>query len=295
MSVAEIGSTCAPLELQTIASLDLAAASGIALRAGQLYVVADDELELAVYTRAGLRTASIPLRAGALPLDPLQRKASKPDFEALLTLPDDSLLALGSGSSPRRMRGAWVRFDQTHPTVHDVDLTDLYAALTREHSELNIEGGAVLDDTLYLCSRGNGALRDNALIALCLARVCETLARSHALDAASLLRTHRVSLGELAGTPLSLTDLAVGADRLLFSAAAEASPNTYDDGVCTGSVLGTISTAGEVRDALRVAQRLKVEGVCADHSQRALRLFLVADADDPQARAPLMAADWPGS
>jgi hypothetical protein len=275
-----------------LASLDLAAASGIALRGDSLYVIADDELDLAVYTQQGLRTGSIPLQGGALPDDDTERKAYKPDFETLLSLPDGSLLVLGSGSTARRMRGAWICFEPKGPTVYPVDLSGLYAALLRGHPELNVEGGAVLHDVLYLCSRGNGPLADNALIRLSLAHACETLACSHALVAESVLGTSRVTLGELGGTPLSLTDLAVVADRLLFAAAAEASPNTYDDGACAGSVLGMLTLAGLVGEAAVVTPQLKIEGVCAWPIGGAGSLLLVADADDRAARAPLLAADW---
>jgi hypothetical protein len=281
-----------PLRLRRVASLDLAAASGIALRADSLYVIADDELDLAVYTQQGLRTGSIALQSGALPDDGAERKAYKPDFEALLSLPDGSLLVLGSGSTARRMRGAWICFEQKGVTVHPIELSGLYAALLREHPELNVEGGAVLDDVLVLCSRGNGSLADNALIRLSLAHVCETLAERHALSAESVLGTSRVTLGELDGTPLSLTDLAVAGDRLLFAAAAEASPNTYDDGACAGSVLGTLTVAGLVGDAAVVTPQLKIEGLCAWPTGGADNLLLVADADDRAARAPLLAADW---
>jgi hypothetical protein len=281
-----------PLRLRIVASLDLAAASGIALRADSLYVIADDELDLAVYTQQGLRTGSISLQSGVLPEDGAERKAHKPDFEALFALPDGSLLVLGSGSTARRMRGAWICFEHEASTVHPIDLSGLYAALLREHPELNIEGGAVLHDVVYLCSRGNGSLGDNALIRLSLAQMRETLARSHALSADSVLGTNRVTLGELAGTALSLTDLAVVGDRLLFAAAAEASPNTYDDGVCAGSVLGTLTVAGQVGVAAAVTPQLKIEGVCARPGGGADSLLLVADADDRAARAPLLAADW---
>jgi hypothetical protein len=281
------------LQLRTLAQLDVAAASGIALRDASLYVIADDELDLAVYSCGGVRTQSILLRAGTLPIDPVERKAAKPDFEALLTLPDGSLLALGSGSTARRTRGAWICFGQAGATVHEIDLAALYARLTRQHPELNIEGGAVLGEALWLCSRGNGSLHDNALIRLDLRRVCDTLARERALSVDCLVSTQPVSLPQLEGTPLSLTDLALAGDRLLFAAAAEASANTYDDGACVGSVLGRLNLAGEVQGPLRMTARLKIEGVCTRPIERGLGLFLVADADDPQAHAPLMAAEWP--
>ena len=283
------------LPLQRIATLDVAAASGIAERAGKLYVVADDELELVEYSLAGTRSASIALAPGVLPESHSERKASKPDFEALLTLPDGSLLALGSGSSARRMRGAWITFDDGQAVAQAVELADLYSALLSEYPELNIEGAAVLGAELILCSRGNGARRDNALIMLDLASALADLAACGALRASSFRHTQRVALGELAGTPLSLTDLAPLGDQLLFSAAAEASANTYDDGACAGSIVGCVNRRGEVSRGFVVTPQLKIEGICVAAAAPAPRLFLVADADDRAARAPLMAAEWPGA
>ena len=281
------------LPLRQLATLDLAAASGIAQRGNALYVIADDELELAVYSLGGVRTASIPLATGALPDEHAQRKAEKPDFEALCALPDGSLLALGSGSTARRMRGAWIRFDTRTPSVRPIDLSELYSGLLRDFPELNIEGATVFGGCLALCSRGNGALRQNVLIQLDLADALQRLTHTESLRADSVRSSHRVELGALDGIALSLTDLASTHEQLLFSAAAEASANTYDDGRCAGSVLGRLSARGDVLRVVPVAPQHKIEGVCVRSGVRPTQLLLVADADDRAARAPLLAADWP--
>jgi hypothetical protein len=283
------------LHLQTLADLDVAAASGIALRDGKLYVIADDRLELAVYSQRGARIDSIALRSGALPDDAAARKRAKPDYEALLALPDGSLLALGSGSSAARRQGAFIQFDARGPSVQAIDLSELYARLAAELPELNIEGATVWRDALYLASRGNGPARDNALIRLDLARASQALLRARALGGDLLSDVQRVQLGELSGVPLSLTDLTVLDGQLLFAAAAEASASTYDDGPCAGSVLGRLTADAQPRDVIAVWPRVKVEGLCAQGGEPQGRLWLVADADDPQSHAPLMAADWPAT
>jgi hypothetical protein len=270
--------------LSLISHLDLAAASGIAQRADRLYVIADDQLELAVYDLRGQRQGSIALLPGALPTAHTARKARKPDFEALIQLSEDALLALGSGSTPQRMRGVWIQFGGSALTTQVIDLSELYDALAAGLPELNIEGGAVLGPHLYLCSRGNGARRDNALLQLDLSRVLESLRGGHALTARCLLAVQAVGLGELDGTALSLTDLAVERDGLVFCAAAEASANTYDDGACAGSVIGRLSAQGGTSDLVLLEPRVKIEGLCATGASEWLA---VADADDPGAQAPL--------
>jgi hypothetical protein len=79
----------------------------------------------------------------------------------------------------------------------------------------------------------------------------------------------------------------------VFCAAAEASANTYDDGACAGSVIGKLSPQGSVSDVVPIGTGLKLEGLC---SASARELYAVADADDPHARAPLLAIEpWPSA
>jgi hypothetical protein len=280
-------SPTSPLILETHAVLDVAAASGIAVRGDQMFVVVDDELDLAVYDRAGQRTGSITLRPGKLSDVSATRKAQKPDFEALLTLPDDSLLVLGSGSTAQRMEGAWVRFDQNKPQVQTIDLRELYDTLAYQLAELNIEGGAVQNDRLYLCNRGNGSQGDNALISLDLFTVLRALKDQQRVSRDALLKVQRVELGALNGVALGLTDLTVMHDTLLFSAAAEASANSYDDGPCAGSVLGKLSASGQVSGVVPLSPATKIEGLCAAGASDDRRLLAVADADDRNSSAPL--------
>jgi len=283
-------STREPLVLQLLAELDVSAASGLVLRDDTLWVVADDELALTGYDRAGRRTRELRLLGGALPDAAAARKAHKPDLEALLELPDGTLLALGSGSTPARRRGVWVQVASGSSRV--VDLSQLYLRLERELPELNIEGGALLGETLYLSSRGNGARRQNALIQLAWPECARALRESRALPVDALRSISAVKLGELTGQALGFTDLAVSGDRLLFTAAAEASPNTYEDGACAGSAVGVLSPQGEVQDLVPLAGSWKIEGLWAAPAADAFELWLVADPDERSARAPLLTTSY---
>ena len=250
-----------------------------------MYVVADDRLELVVYDLKGARRQSISLLRGDLPEEHAARKAAKPDFEALVVLPDGSLLALGSGSTARRQRGAWVQNVASEPSTHEVDLSELFAALGAELPELNIEGGVIFGAELYLSSRGNGARQENALVQLELRRVLDGLHTEHRIPADSVRSVQRVQLEMLDGVPLSLTDLASDDAGLIFCAAAEASANTYDDGACAGSVVGRLASDGTASELVLIARDLKLEGICSAGGRE---LFAVADADDPASRAPLL-------
>ncbi len=278
------------LTLTQVAELDVSSASGLCVLGDELLVVADDQNFLARYGFDGSPRARVPLLPGSLPAEHAARKRAKPDFEALTSLPDGRLLALGSGSTPARMRAALID-PRAEFSSRIIDLAPLYTALERELPELNIEGTAVLADRLVLLQRGNGAARANAMIDLDLHAALEAIDRTSTLDPSALHAVTRVQLGTLDGVPLSFTDATPHPDgSLLFSAAAEDTANTYDDGAVTGSIIGTLSPTGEVlrTTRLRFPVPVKIEGIaCIPSARGALDLWLVSDADDPHRLAGL--------
>jgi hypothetical protein len=169
--------------------------------------------------------------------------------------------------------------------AQEIDLGPLYAGCQGELPELNIEAGACIGAVLFLLSRGNGAARDNAVLTLDADALLAELAHG-GLSARTLRGVQRVELGELRGTPLSFTDACALEGRLLFCAAAEASPDTYQDGVCAGSVLGIMEPRGRIVATRPLAPPDKIEGLCLD-PRRTRHALLVADADDPGSRSPL--------
>ena len=281
------------LDLTRQALLDVSAASGLVLHEGTLYVVADDQHVLARYGADGSPRGRTQLFPGDLPSDSAERKRRKPDLEALAALPDGRLLALGSGSTPARRRGAVL--DRAGKHVVPVDLTELYVRLERDFPELNIEGAAVGGSSLWLAQRGNGPSGRHGLIELDLARVQAALARDARLGPDSLCGCVPVQLGSIDGVSLAITDLTPHPDGgLLFCAAAEASNSTYLDGECVGAVIGRLSLGGEVLSSEPTSTRHKLEGIAAAvRDATSLDIWLVADADDPAQPAPLLRATWP--
>lgn len=279
------------LSLARLATLDIAAASGAVLHDGLLCVIADDGHALHRYTLRGEPLAPLPLFAdrAPLPAEPRARKKRKPDLEALLQLPDGSLLALGSGSAANRREARHVFPGSGGNRVAAIDLSPLYAALAAVLPDLNIEGAVVRGDHLVLAQRGNGR-GDNALVLLDLAQAMTDLSRGM-LGAAGLQRVLPLALGELAGIALTPTDLATGPDGALwYIAAAEDTDNPYEDGACVGSVIGRLDDSLRVERQWQLAPTLKVEGLhfhrrddAGDH------WLLVADADSPTTPAPLLA------
>ncbi len=266
----------------------LAAASGLVIRDGKIYVIADDELSLGIFSLNHEEPGEvIRLAQGELPLDPKLRKQVKPDWESLVALPDArGLLAIPSGSTERRNHGVWIGFENARPLLlHTLDWSPLYTKLRSDYSELNIEGAAFLGDAIFLLQRGNGELGQNALIKLDAHGFLDACCREPRVIPAAVWRAaYPVSLGALEGVPLSFTDLSVDQKgRLVFLAAAEGSQSTYLDGECSGSVVGRLSCLGVVTDLEIIDARIKAEGI----AYLGDRVFCVTDADDPTSPAEL--------
>ncbi len=93
------------------------------------------------------------------------------------------------------------------------------------------------------------------------------------------------------GVALSFTDGAVlpGGDWL-FSAAAEDTSDTYNDGRCAGSAIGLVDAGGTIQLLERLSLTCKVEGIAASVSGQTINLLLVTDADDRLRPALLLSA-----
>jgi hypothetical protein len=273
--------------LEQIATLAVSAASGIVRVGDELWVVADDELELGRYSRDGRLLGRVALFDGVLPDDLGARKRAKPDLEVLVDLGDGQLLALGSGSKAKRMRGALV----TGNAVVEVDLEPLYDELAREIDRLNVEGASVLGDHLVLLTRRTGSRGRNTIVQLDLAATRRALAkRTPKLTSKLLVGILEVELGEVDGVPYGFTDATPDGARLLFTAAAEQTDDPVDDGVCVGCMIGRVDATGTVLARWPVTPLVKLEGITRSTDDTVL---LVADADDRQVHAPLFRASIP--
>ncbi len=259
----------------------LSAASGMVVRGPALYVVADDAQCLGVFDLGTMEPGRlIPLIAGDLPSDAAERKKQKPDFEILLALPNAGatrLLAMGSGSTTRRMRGAVI--DLPHnaaPTsVRLIDLEPLFAALAPLVPEINLEGAVLRGDQLLLFNRGNSAYPASQIIAVPLAAVLEGSPITATLLA-------ELELPTVSGVPLTVTDACqLESGHILLSAVAEATDNSYADGALVGAAIVELDADLNVRAIELLDPILKVEGLAAQVMADGVHLMCVTDADDP--------------
>lgn len=280
----------------------LSAGSGLVRRGDYIYVIGDDELDLAVFSMAdGGPGELVRLFEGVLPVDEADRGQDKPDLEALTVLPPfkfnpyGALVALGSGSGESRARGFAWSLDEDgslrgFPRI--VDLSDLYDFLEQHVAgKLNIEGVAVAGDRLALFQRGNSEGGENVVAYLALERVMHELSADFAIESSELVEVQRFELGELGGVELNFSDADSLPDgRLVFSASTE-----DDSGECVGSVLGVIGEGGEIEQQDRLDDdSVKIEGVDAVLSDDLIHVLLVSDADNVDVSSPLFSATLRG-
>ena len=278
----------------------LAAASGLLQVKEYLYVVADDENHLGIFSSEQPAKAgtTLTLLDGVLPDEYEERKAAKPDFEALILLPafeqykHGALLALGSGSKKKRRQGVVLGLDaqgavNTEPQI--IDFSDLYEALSERFAKLNIEGGFVRGATLYLLQRGNKKNSENAVIAISWTEVEQAIVDKVVVPSSALGTIQAYSLGTVGDVPLCFTDATLLPNgSWVFSAAAEATEDNYNDGAFVGGAIGVVDRQGSLCLLEHIDDQYKVEGVSARVEGDTVTLMLVTDADDASRPAQLL-------
>jgi hypothetical protein len=289
-------------------SAHVRAGSGVATLAGALAVVQDDSNFIALVDPAApgeARAITLPRGADGRRqfADATGNKGLKLDLEACFTVagPAPLLIAMGSGSTPARESFVVVADAGSHaPQVRLVQASAFYALLhgaaAFAGAALNVEGAVPLGDVLRLFTRGNGAsVGDvhpfNATCDVSLPALLAYLEHSATSTPPAPTRVRRVELGALDGVPLGFTDAVEAGGRILFTAAAESSPDTVRDGPVAGSVVGVIDEGDRVQwtpltDDRGRPLREKVEGIAASGDDPS-EWWLVADADDAARAAEL--------
>jgi hypothetical protein len=285
-------------------------ASGLVRVDGRLVAIQDDASFIAVIDPRTLRATALTLPAGADGRrqfdDGRGNKHLKLDLEACTVAPDDDggqvLVAFGSGSlGPRECVVLARGFGGRDPLATLIPAPALYAALRAcgefSGSEMNVEGAACLDGAIRLFNRGNGAPVDGRMPVDATCDVDWSELRAHLAapyrqPVPAIRRVTRYHLGDIGGCPLTFTDAAERGADVLFSAAAEDSPDAVRDGPVAGSALGIIAADGTVRTALVQGEDgapllEKVEGVWPDPADPA-RVLAVVDRDDPAAPSLLL-------
>ena len=272
------------------------AASGIA-PLGDGWLIAQDDATHGAWRRAGSITP-VRLLPPVEGLDVFSEaegtKKFKPDLEVACPAEADgepAVVLLGSGSTPRRMRGVVVRLGDDGPYARDGELGPLYvrvaAALGVSMDQLNLEGASRHGDVLRWYQRGNLAAGvPSASVDLPLRAVVDAVLGHIDPSAVPVGERRGYVLGEVEGVGLAVTDaVALPDGRTLLSAAAEDTPNAVDDGPVVATALALVDAV----DVLAVApipevggHVHKVEGLTLkDVGSDGVRLLAVVDVDDP--------------
>jgi hypothetical protein len=275
----------------------IAAASALAIVGDNVYVIADDELYLAIFPETGrAKGLAVPLLSGHLPNDDDARSEEKADLESLTPLagfegyPHGGLIALGSGSTPIRRRGAFAAFSESGSIseTFELDARPLMEWLDANVPGLNLEGSAVSRDRLRLFQRGNEDDSLNAHIDLDLEALCTAVGGDRILTGAIVRDVVEHDLGHIRGVRLCFSDADTLPDgRVVFSASAEVDGDGRD-GASVGSAVGVMSPAGEVLRLEPVDLEIKAEGLAARPVRDGVEAFMVTDQDDPEVPSRLL-------
>jgi hypothetical protein len=153
----------------------ISAASGVVCVGSHIYVIADDELHLGVFSAGDNEPGRlIRLLVGDLPIVKADRKRQKPDLEAIVFIPAfegfsyGALLALGSASRPNRGRGILLGLDPQGGISGFTGASRYGLRCSAHFIELSpistSRGAAVVGDELLLFQRGNKKHIENAII-----------------------------------------------------------------------------------------------------------------------------------
>ena len=262
--------------------------SGLIKAADGLWAVGDDlhhliHIPLTEEVARGHR-----LFAGDLPEDFKARKKLKPDTEAFFEITrrgsEAVWLAMPSGSKPNRVKGAVIRKGESID-IRERDFSPLYEVLNKLVPDLNIEGATILKDELVFFQRGNGKSRINALIIIGLVEFIEGFRKS-SIDP-SAFRVVPLDLGAWRDAPITFTDGFAFEGKLVYSAAAEMTNSTFDDGDVVGSVIG-IWDGRMARELGRVAG-VKIEGLALDiATENEMTCFAITDSDESMQPSQLL-------
>lgn len=271
----------------------LSAASGLVHAGNWLYVVADDENHIAVFDdHHGTPGRIVRVFDGDLPLEKKARKKVKPDLEALVRIvhprhaPSGALLLFPSGSKAHRNRGALLPLDPSGALCgnpQEVSFAGVMECLPFDPP--NIEAAFFFDGKLCLLNRGNKKDQPNAMVTFKLEEILESLLSGTKISCPHI---YKVELGSHEKIPFTLTDASVAGDEIVFTAAAENTEDSYEDGPTAQAGVGILRPDGTVTKFFTVSPTHKLEGISARNVNGKIHCLLVNDEDDPAIPSSLL-------
>ncbi|MFA7338532.1 MAG: hypothetical protein WC028_17225 [Candidatus Obscuribacterales bacterium] len=288
-------------------------ASGLVRLENRVYIVADDELHLAVFDLKSSQPGHwLRLLPGMLSSDYKERKKQKSDLETITRIQPDvyaaagALLVVPSLSRANRVSGAMIKLEndlvvnESNGSPIPIDFSDIRNKLKESIDGLNVEGIAIQKKVTKLFHRGSKTKGKSVVVELETEGFLHDLYDTHKPKSTRISKLREYDLGDIEGVGLSFTDAVPMSDgRIVFLAAAEATDDEYEDGTCLGSSLGIMKENGDIERIVRLSGREKFEGICADYSSvvvspgavaHTLEILLVSDTDNEEVPSNLYRA-----
>lgn len=233
---------------------EVPSASGVEMMGEEIFMIGDNSPWLFRLNQAYEVTdryqvfSTEDLEEGIIP------KAKKPDFEAMAITDwgqEKLLLLFGSGSkSPERDSVVIMGLEKRDSDVSTYSVKHFYEQIKRSANlgdeDLNIEGAAVVGDSLYLFNRGKNIVIRSTVDGF--------MRQVIAHESSPELEIIEVELPEIKGIKAGFSGatLVPGQRKILFTASVENTENWIADGEILGSFVGTIDL-----DELRNGDRPK--------------------------------------
>lgn len=245
----------------------IGSASGLVYHQDKLFIISDKSTFLYEYTISTEKLNKIALDEN--PQDNIIKK-DKPDIESI-TLNDENLILLGSGSTAKRNRV--IKYDLKSNTINSKDISGIFSVLKKQHSikddEFNIEGLIIKNGINYLFQRGNGILGKNGIF-----YYDETKENSKTTFIP-------IDLPKIKNVSATFTDALLVEDKIYFLASAEDTKSTYEDGEVLGSIVGTIDfKTMKLISSIQISNKHKFEGLTLyKKNTNQIELLLCEDND----------------
>lgn len=253
----------------------IGSSSGLVYLEDKLYIISDNSTYLYEYHVIKQQLSKIALVEN--PQENIAKK-EKPDFESI-TLHDEDLLVLGSGSTANRNR--LVKYNTKSSRLKYKDINGLFSMIKKQHSikddELNIEGLIIKNGINYLFQRGNGKSEKNGIF--CYDETKENPKTTFI----------PIDLPKIRNVATTFTDAILVEDTIYFLACAEDTTSTYDDGEVFGSILGTIDLKTlKLENHIQISDKHKFEGLTLyKETATQIELLLCEDNDTEELVAPI--------
>jgi len=185
--------------------------------------------------------------APTLPINSIELKKVKPDFECLLKISKNEIGLIPSGSKDNRSLALILNF--LSQEFRTLNLKSFFSELSMKIQKINIEGALSLESEYLFLNRGIGEFKSSII------RVDR--------DSFKIKNIHEIDFGLTDNLHLHGSELSIHNNKLFALAVAENASNSYEDGKIHGSGFFKLSMDNfEVEEIFIFDHIIKAEGLC---------------------------------